>query len=195
MSVAFGTGNSFTATFAGPFSGIGGGGSGKAVTVTIPAAGWKNAVSPYQQVIAVEGLSMDSKVDFQLGSDNAAAFARTAMFAVNDSGVVTVYAIGDKPGKDLTLRAALTSVVSDGDSITGDMVGTLTPRADYGQTDANAPDFIRNKPNLSGYLPETGGTMTGALTTSGILLTPNVDFFDQLPGTVVPNKLIFVKVG
>lgn len=46
-----------------------------------------------------------------------------------------------------------------------------------------------------GALQKTGGAMTGALTTKGIILTPDVDFFDSLPGTVTPNKLIFVKVG
>lgn len=39
-----------------------------------------------------------------------------------------------------------------------------------------------------------GGTMSGAITTKGIILIPNVDFFDSLPSTVIPNKLIFVKV-
>lgn len=194
MSVAFGTGASFTATFEGPFS-TSGGGSGKITTVAIPVSGWKNAASPYQQTVAVDGLSQNSKIDFQPTQTQAAWFERTALFAVNEGGTVTVYALGDKPTKDMTLQAVLTDVVTDGGKIVGGLVGTLAPRGDFGQTDEGKPDYIRNKPDLSGYLEKSGGSMTGALTTNGIFLTKDVDFFDALPGTVTPNKLIFVKVG
>lgn len=164
-------------------------------TITLSAAGWKNATSPYQQTVVVGGLNRNSKIDFQLTQTQAAWFERTALFAVNEGGTVTVYALGDKPTKDMTLQVVLSNVMANGGKIVGGLVGTLAPRGDFAQTDEGKPDYIRNKPDLSGYLKKNGGSMTGALTTKGIILTPGVDFFDSLPGTVTPNKLVFVKVG
>lgn len=199
MGVGFGTGTSFTAELDGPFASGGGGGSGgKLVSVAIPAAGWKNAVSPYMQVVTVDGVSLNSKVDLLADAEQAGKLQRTALLAVNNSGTVTVYAIGDKPDSDLSLQAVLTDVVkSTTGGIYGGILGTLAPRGDFGEEDPEEPDYIANRPKekINGALQKTGGTMTGALTTKGIILTPGVDFFDSMPGTVTPNKLIFIKVG
>ena len=47
----------------------------------------------------------------------------------------------------------------------------------------------------SAVLAKSGGTMTGAITTKGIVLTSGVDYGDSLPSTVTPNKLFFVKAA
>lgn len=49
--------------------------------------------------------------------------------------------------------------------------------------------------NPSTVLAKSGGTMTGAITTKGIVLTSGVDYGDALPSTVTPNKLFFVKAA
>lgn len=69
--------------------------------------------------------------------------------------------------------------------IVGLNVQTLVPLFSIATFTATDPEALHR----------SGGAMTGALTTKGIILTPGVDFFDSMPGTVTPNKLIFVKVG
>lgn len=197
MSVGFGTGTSFTAELGGPFVSGGGGGGGKQVSVSLPVSGWKNAVSPFMQVVTVNGVSLNSKVDLQADVTQAEKLKRTALLAVNDSGTVTVYAIGDKPGSDLSLQAVLTDVVkSTTGGIYGGILGTLAPRGDFGETDPGEPDYIANRPTekINGALQKTGGTMTGAIHTKGLYIDPS-DLYDSAPETVEPYRLIWVKAG
>ena len=197
MGVGFGTGTSFTAELDGPFVSGGGGGGGKLVSVSIPAAGWKNAVSPYMQVVTVDGVSLNSKVDLLADAEQAGKLQRTALLAVNNSGTVTVYAIGDKPDSDLSLQAVLTDVVkSTTGGIYGGILGTLAPRGDFGETDPGEPDYIANRPTekINGALQKTGGTMTGAIHTKGLYIDPS-DLYDSAPETVEPYRLIWVKAG
>jgi len=49
-------------------------------------------------------------VDLQIAMDQIAGV--TAFTAENDGGAVTVYAIGDRPGEDLTLQATITEVIA-----------------------------------------------------------------------------------
>nr|DAU44797.1 MAG TPA: hypothetical protein [Caudoviricetes sp.] len=197
MSVGFGTGTSFTAELGGPFVNKDGGGGGKQVSVSLPVSGWKNAVSPFMQVVTVNGVSLNSKVDLQADVTQAEKLKRTALLAVNDSGTVTVYAIGDKPDSDLSLQAVLTDVVkSTTGGIYGGILGTLAPRGDFGEADPGEPDYIANKPTekIEGALQKTGGTMTGAIHTKGLYIDPG-DLYDSAPETVEPYRLIWVKAG
>lgn len=200
MGVGFGTGTSFTAELDGPFVSGGGGGSGgggKLVSVAIPAAGWKNAVSPYMQAVTVDGVSLNSKVDLLADAEQAGKLKRTALLAVNNSGTVTVYAIGDKPDSDLNLQAVLTDVVkSTTGGIYGGILGTLAPRGDFGEEDSAEPDYIANRPKekIDGALQKSGGTMTGAIHTKGLYIDSG-DLYDSKPETVEPYRLIWVKAG
>lgn len=47
---------------------------------------------------------------------------------------------------------------------------------------------------IQGVLPTSGGTMTGAINTSGIILKQGVDYGDSLPSAVTPGKLFFKRV-
>lgn len=197
MSVGFGTGTSFTAELGGPFVSVGGGGGEKQVSVSLPVSGWKNAVSPFMQVVTVNGVSLNSKVDLQADVTQAEKLKRTALLAVNDSGTVTVYAIGDKPDSDLSLQAVLTDVVkSTTGGIYGGILGTLAPRGDFGEEDSAEPDYIANRPTdkIEGALQKSGGTMTGAIHTKGLYIDPS-DLYDSAPETVEPYRLIWVKAG
>lgn len=197
MSVGFGTGTSFTAELDGPFVSGGGGGGGKQVSVSLPVSGWKNAVSPFMQVVTVNGVSLNSKIDLQADVTQAEKLKRTALLAVNDSGTVTVYAIGDKPDSDLSLQAVLTDVVkSTTGGIYGGILGTLAPRGDFGKEDPEEPDYIAHRPTekIEGALQRTGGTMTGAIHTKGLYIAPG-DLYDSAPETVEPYRLIWVKAG
>ena len=109
MALDYGTGGNIVVSMAGPF-----GGSGSSVKLTeiiLPAANWKGAVSPYFQVVAVEDVSINSKVDLQPTVDQLHGKV-LAFTTENDGGVVTVYAIGDKPTEDYTIQATVMEVIA-----------------------------------------------------------------------------------
>lgn len=107
MAVSYGTAGSFTAQFAGPIGGGGGSETAKIVTLRIPASAWKEAVSPFTQVVTVEGVSVNSIID--LAADSTAlevlSNSRSVVYLENDGGIVTAVAVGGKPKSDLTLQA------------------------------------------------------------------------------------------
>lgn len=112
MALQYGAGGSISVTMEGPF-----GGSGTAVKltqITLPAANWKGAESPYSQVVVVDGVSVSSKVDLQPSVEQLEIFhdKDIAFSTENDRGVVTVYAIGDKPSNDYTIQASIMEVVA-----------------------------------------------------------------------------------
>ena len=64
MAQDYGRSDSFTVQIAGPYGSVGS--SGKITTITLPAANWKNATSPFFQSVEVAGISESSKVDIHL---------------------------------------------------------------------------------------------------------------------------------
>ena len=175
----YGNGGSFTVTMDGPFSGGGGGTtSEKLITIYAAASKWKGGTSPFAQVVDVENININNKVDLFLSAEQIQQLSdqTIAFTAENDGGIVTVYAIGDKPAIDVTFQATLSEVVNiTGEEITvisGNTVSTNMPRANYNQTDETKSDFIENKPDekinealekARNAIPRTGGTMSGAL--------------------------------
>lgn len=57
------------------------------------------------------------------------------------------------------------------------------------------PAEIKSDIGADGYLPTTGGTMTGAITTKGIKLTSGTDFGSNLPSSMQSNQLFFQTLG
>ena len=84
----------------------------KLAEVTILASAWLGEASPYSQVVSVDGVTEFSKVDLQPSVEQLEIFHEKdlAFSTENDGGVVTVYAIGDKPTADYTLQATITEV-------------------------------------------------------------------------------------
>lgn len=113
MALDYGNGGSYTARMAGPF-GSGGGSSVKLTQITLPAAAWKGGESPYSQVVTVEGISVNSMVDLQPSVEQLEIFhdKDIAFTTENEGGVVTVYAIGDKPTNDYTIQATIMEVIA-----------------------------------------------------------------------------------
>lgn len=178
--IEYGSGGSFTVTMDGPFSGGSGGGTTteKLITIYAPASKWKGGTSPFSQVVEVDSININTKVDIQMSAQQLETLSdQTITFvAENDGGVVTMYAIGDKPNVDCEFQATLSEVVNiTGDDIRviqGNTVSTTMPRANYNQTDETKSDFIENKPDekinealekARNAIPRTGGTMSGAL--------------------------------
>ena len=112
MALQYGAGGSFTVKMEGPY-----GGSGTSVKlreITLLASAWKGGESPYSQVVAVEGVSVNSKVDLQPSVEQLEIFhdKDLAFSTENNGGVVTVYAIGDKPTNDYTIQVTIIEVVA-----------------------------------------------------------------------------------
>jgi hypothetical protein len=80
--------------------------------VTILADAWIGTASPYSQVVTVEGATSRSQVDLTPSVEQLSIFYNKdlAFVTENDNGVVTVYAIGQKPENDYTIQVTLTEV-------------------------------------------------------------------------------------
>lgn len=82
----------------------------KVATVSLSAANWTGEESPYAQVVDIEGVTEYSKVDLQPSIEQLAVFhdKDLAFVTENEDGVITVYALGDKPQNDYEFQATIT---------------------------------------------------------------------------------------
>lgn len=80
--------------------------------VTLFASEWAGDESPYSQVVDVVGTTENSQVDLTPSAEQIAIFYDKSLTFVteNDGGVVTVYAIGQKPENDYTIQVTITEV-------------------------------------------------------------------------------------
>ena len=81
-------------------------------TITLKAADWLGDASPYSQVVPLADVTSMTKVDLQPTIDQLHMLhAHPVGFcAVNEDGVVTVYAVGHKPIEDFTFQVTMTEV-------------------------------------------------------------------------------------
>ena len=110
MSIDFGTVGNISVTMEGPFGSVGT--AMRLAELQLPASDWKGAVSPFSQQVSLAGISVRSKVDLLPGCDQLEAFrSRELAFTTeNVDGVLTVYAIGDRPDTDLTFQVSIMEV-------------------------------------------------------------------------------------
>jgi hypothetical protein len=80
--------------------------------VDLLAANWVGDASPYSQVVEIEGVTENSQVDLTPSIEQLVIFYEKDLGFVteNDDGVVTVYAIGQKPENDYTIQVTITEV-------------------------------------------------------------------------------------
>ena len=83
-----------------------------ASSVTLLADRWVSDGDVYSQVVEVQGVTSYSKVDLQPTPAQLAEFHHKVLgfVAENAYGIVTVYAIGDKPLMDYTMQVSITEV-------------------------------------------------------------------------------------
>lgn len=114
-----------------------------AASVTLLADAWVGEENAYCQVVEVADVTIHTKVDLQPTSEQLAEFHHKVLGFVteNDGGVVTVYAIGDKPSGDYSIQATLTEVEGVG-KIRGNTVGSTMPRANLEQEDPQKADYV-----------------------------------------------------
>lgn len=109
--LSFGNSTHFSVTMEGPYGSIGT--SIRLCQLELPLADWKGAASPFSQEVALEGISVRSKVDLLPSPEQLEAFRaqELALTTENRDGVLTVFAIGDRPRSDLSLQAAVSEVI------------------------------------------------------------------------------------
>lgn len=90
----------------------GGGSPSRLANITLLASKWTGKDSPYSQVVSIAGITPYSKVDLLPSVEQLAVFHNkdVAFVTENEGGVVTVYAIGEKPLNDYTMQASITEV-------------------------------------------------------------------------------------
>ena len=82
-------------------------------SVTIYASEWvTESENLHAQVVTIDGTTPNSKVDLLPSAEQLIVFHNkdVAFVTENEDGVVTVYAIGDKPLLDYTMQAQITEV-------------------------------------------------------------------------------------
>ena len=81
-------------------------------TVSIPVSGWVGTEAPYSQVVAVNGVNVNSKLDLQPSSAQIAELqdAEISLMAANNNGTVTIFAFNGKPTADMEIQVLITDV-------------------------------------------------------------------------------------
>lgn len=81
--------------------------------VSLLASAWVTVEDQlHSQVVTMSGINARSKVDLQPSAEQLAIFhdKDIAFVTENDGGIITVFAIGDKPTNDYTIQATITEV-------------------------------------------------------------------------------------
>lgn len=88
----------------------------KIASVTLYADKWEGEASPYSQVVTIQGVTSNSKIDLNPTTEQLNIFhSKDLAFVVgNNNGIITVYCIGQKPANDYTMQATISEVVING---------------------------------------------------------------------------------
>jgi hypothetical protein len=80
--------------------------------VDLLAANWVGDKNPYSQIVKIDGVTENSQVDLTPSIEQLVIFYEKDLGFVteNEDGVVTVYAIGQKPENDYTMQVTITEV-------------------------------------------------------------------------------------
>ena len=88
------------------------GSNARIAEVVLFANAWVGAKTPYAQVVSIPTVTKNTQVDLTPSVEQLSIFYEKDLTFVteNDDGVVTVYAIGQKPTNDYTIQATLKEV-------------------------------------------------------------------------------------
>lgn len=80
--------------------------------VALLSSEWQGEKSPYSQIVDIDGVTKNSQVDLTPSVEQLSVFYNKdlAFVTENRNGVVTVYAIGQKPENDYVIQVTLTEV-------------------------------------------------------------------------------------
>lgn len=80
--------------------------------VNLLASAWEGSDRLWSQVVEIEGSTEYSQVDLTPSAEQLTIFHEKdiAFTTENDGGIITVFAIGDKPSNDYTIQATIIEV-------------------------------------------------------------------------------------
>lgn len=81
-------------------------------TVTLLADSWVGDSNPWSQVVTIDNIVANSKIDLQPTAHQIVELQNDeiTLMTENNDGVATVYAIGNKPTVDYTMQVLITEV-------------------------------------------------------------------------------------
>lgn len=84
----------------------------KLTSITMLAANWSGENNPYSQIVACNGVNVNSKLDLQPTPAQIVELqdAEVSLMLTNTNGTVTAWAIGGKPTVDYTMDVLITEV-------------------------------------------------------------------------------------
>ena len=85
----------------------------KMTTVNLFTDNWVGTNSPFSQIVSVSGATSNSKIDILPTPEQLVELqdADIALMISNDNGIVTAYAMNNKPTNDYTMQVLITEVV------------------------------------------------------------------------------------
>jgi hypothetical protein len=80
--------------------------------VTLLASAWQGSGNLHYQLVNIEGTTENSQVDLTPSVEQLLIFYEKdiAFVTENENGIITVYAIGQKPANDYTIQVTITEV-------------------------------------------------------------------------------------
>lgn len=84
----------------------------RVATITLAAASWTGSSEPYSQQVEIATVTTASKIDLQPTAQQIVNLqnAEVSLMVENNGGVVTCYAIGNKPTVDYTMQVLIQEV-------------------------------------------------------------------------------------
>lgn len=81
-------------------------------TITLSANAWNGSTEPFSQPVTIATVTASSKVDLQPNAQQIVQLhnAETSLMITNNGGVLTCYAIGNKPTVDYTIQVLVQEV-------------------------------------------------------------------------------------
>lgn len=115
-------------------------------SIDILASAWQGDVSPYSQVVTIDGIQNNHRVDLKPTVEQVDEFKTKGIgfTTENDNSVITIYCVGKKPDADYNIQISVISVVHNGEKIIGD---TITPPNSIGQSSDNGGEVFNDYNN------------------------------------------------
>ena len=81
-------------------------------TIELPVDGWIGDKSPYSQIVTIDGVTPRSMVNFKPTIEQVVQLSDDSvrLYSGNDNGVVTIYALDNKPTDDYTMEVLVSEV-------------------------------------------------------------------------------------
>ena len=93
---------------------LAGSGGAKTKTISLPSNSWTGASAPFSQIVTIDGVTANSKVDLQPSIEQLISLQNenVSLVVANNNGVVTVYALNYKPSVDFNMQTLISEVIS-----------------------------------------------------------------------------------